>query len=319
MRVHFPEDTSKTYLLDSHTTAQEILNRIFERYDLEETNEYGLYVVLSTGHVALPILPSDKVMDILYLADMLMESLQTSQDGKLSYQIDFVRKLWLEQPLNTSESLLNLIYSQLRKDFIKGHLFSQVELEAGSLSLIAELVAMQVKIHLGGATDSKKTHHSFIPEVIYGKLQPAEWEKLLKKHAENHVNDGDIELKQKFVETLKTWDLFGASFFGIKASNDPRFSSGGLLVVDGVGIKVLERNSRQTIISYGYDEIVNFRYDDNEFVMRTGDLMQKRIIRCQTTQGFVIADLIHSYVQYHMSMRVGDNENNEMDVNRNVG
>lgn len=34
--------------------------------------------------------------------------------------------------------------------------------------------------------------------------------------------------------------------------------------------------------------------------MRTGDLMQKRIVRCQTNQGFVIADLIHSYVQYHL-------------------
>lgn len=40
--------------------------------------------------------------------------------------------------------------------------------------------------------------------------------------------------------------------------------------------------------------------------MRTGDLMQKRIVRCQTNQGFVIADLIHSYVQYHLSKAQGN-------------
>ena len=49
LRVMFPEDASKNFLFDSHTTSKEVLKKIFEKYDLLESNEYGLYVVLSTG------------------------------------------------------------------------------------------------------------------------------------------------------------------------------------------------------------------------------------------------------------------------------
>jgi len=49
-KIYFPEDTSKTFLFDSHTTAKEILKKVYEKYSLDDTNEYGLYVVMSNGH-----------------------------------------------------------------------------------------------------------------------------------------------------------------------------------------------------------------------------------------------------------------------------
>lgn len=329
LKVTFPEDTVKSFLFHSHTTAKEILKKIFDKYDLPESNEYGLYVVLSNGYVALPVLPNDKVTDIIYLSKMIVESELTAAPGALPltpsgeyFTIEFVRKLWLEQPLNLSQALQNLIYHQVLKDFLRSSLFSSNEIQPQSLAMIAELIAIAYRVFKGpdqvievSRNAEESILRPWIPDIVFSKQSQAEWDSQIAKFYAKSKALADVDARAKFLEVLKNWDLFGSSFFAIRASNDPRFAQGGLLCVDGVGIRVLDWATRNLVISYGYDEIVNFRYDDNEFVMRTGDLMQKRIVRCQTNQGFVIADLIHSYVQYHMNQQVAKSPS-QNEVNR---
>lgn len=48
---------------------------------------------------------------------------------------------------------------------------------------------------------------------------------------------------------------------------------------------------------FNYDNIMNFRYDDREFIIRGGGGGGKTLVRFETRQGFVIADLIHTYIQ----------------------
>jgi len=54
-------------------------------------------------------------------------------------------------------------------------------------------------------------------------------------------------------------------------------------------------------MSFQYDTVVNFRYDDVEFVLKTGDLMTKNMMRLATREGFMIADLIQAYIAAHVS------------------
>ena len=78
---------------------------------------FGEYYLLAV--VALPILASDKMMDIIYLAEMLVESAGGGSNAldessrKLTFQLEFCRKLWLQQPLDSSIPLVNLIYNQV--------------------------------------------------------------------------------------------------------------------------------------------------------------------------------------------------------------
>ncbi|KAJ3044171.1 Unconventional myosin-VIIb [Rhizophlyctis rosea] len=317
VKIHFPESeqSSQTFLLDSHTTAKEILKRIFDKYEVEESNEYGIYVVLGEDHVTIPVLTTDKMMDILYLAEMLVADANNASLDKQSpvaYRLQFCRKLWLQQPVDANAGVINLTYHQVRKDFLKGDLFSGAELQKEAKRMIIELIALQARIHpkdvmasshMGVFKESK--YRLLIPDLVASSVSAQIWDKDVGQEVDR-LEKRDIgaeEAKKCFLDVLKAWELFGTGCVCVKASNDPRFAKGCLLYVDGVGVKMLDTHTRETLASYVYDEIVNFRYDDNEFVVRVGDLLQKKIIRCQTDQGFVIADLIHCYVQYHMECR----------------
>lgn len=254
LKVMFPEETSKSILFDSHTTTREILKKIFEKYDLPESNEYGLYVTLINGFVALPVLPNDKIMDIIYLAKMVVESerqrgpLATTASGE-AFQIEFIRKLWLEQPLNASESLQNLIYHQIRKEFVKGTLLSAQELNAKYMDTLAHLIAITFRVSKGpDATfktgDKESYFKDFIPTIANPKLSAKDWDNKISSELKKMNGKSDVGLRAEFLDVVKGWDLFGSSFFDILASNDPRFSAGGLLCVDGVGVRLLDRKTK---------------------------------------------------------------------------
>ena len=59
---------------------------------------------------------------------------------------------------------------------------------------------------------------------------------------------------------------------------------------------------------------MNFRYDDREFIVRGGGGGSKALVRFETRQGFVIADLIHTYIQSLTDNKWGGG-NNGMDAN----
>jgi len=89
---------------------------------------------------------------------------------------------------------------------------------------------------------------AYMPLLVQAKLQaPADWDRRVKEHVAKYLKTSELECKTRFIDILKGWELFGSSFFIMRASNDPRFASGGLLCVDGVGIKVLDRTTRVSL------------------------------------------------------------------------
>jgi hypothetical protein len=69
---------------------------------------------------------------------------------------------------------------------------------------------------------------------------------------------------------------------------------------------------------FTYDNIMNFRYDDNEFVIRSSSGQAKTLVRFETRQGFVIADLVHTYIKALAAMKTRSNALNTAanEVNR---
>jgi hypothetical protein len=55
-----------------------------------------------------------------------------------------------------------------------------------------------------------------------------------------------------------------------------------------------------------YDQLVSYRPDDNEIVMQTGDLFQRKRVRFQTKQSYLINDALVLYEQRikHAAVRI---------------
>jgi myosin heavy subunit len=309
-KIYFPEQTCKTFEISTHTTSKEILQNIFRKYDIEETNEYGLYVILSDGFTLMPIFPNELMMDCFYTTDLLLEQFLRESEQQ-SYHIMFYRKLWYKEPVDVNDSLINLIFHEVKSDFNSGYLFSANDLSEGSFDLICKIIAgiVEVTLKSSNAAVPRKgdincelcAYQQFIPDIIFKLYEPDKWDETITKHLESLSQMPIIEIIRNTINNLKVMELFGCSFFNINASNDSRFSNGGLLCIDAGGIRVLDNETRKELANFDYNELINYKYDDYEFVMRIGNLMKKKIIRIQTNQGLIIVDLIDSYVKYHIA------------------
>jgi hypothetical protein len=114
--------------VNSFTTAKDILDKICERYEIIDPDQYGLYVcikeqglffrcdllkaMLTFATAIIPILGPDKLLDIRNLAEMMVENM-SSKAKDIGYHIEFRRTLWNRQQPNICESLLRLTYHQV--------------------------------------------------------------------------------------------------------------------------------------------------------------------------------------------------------------
>jgi len=115
--------------------------------------------------------------------------------------------------------------------------------------------------------------------------------------------NNELEFKRKALTILQQMPLYGNSFFLVKNSTDSRIANGGILCIGSKSLIVLDKVTRQTLLTTTFDSIVNFRYDDSEFVMKTGDLMTKAMIRFETIEGFAISDVIQGYINNYISTK----------------
>jgi hypothetical protein len=141
-------------------------------------------------------------------------------------------------------------------------------------------------------------YRSFIPSVFKDGFLQKEWDAAIAKNLQRVEKLKPNETVHMFLDQMKQWKAYGCQFFKCSSSNDSRFPSGCIIAIGFEGVKFIDKTSRKIIENLAYDNIMNFRYDEKEFVLRAGNnLGSKTLLRFETRQGFVIADLINSYIE----------------------
>lgn len=313
MRVHFPGDASRMLMIDSGTTAEEVMQKASAKIQIKNPERFGLFVVSTVGG-SLPILPTDYILDVLNVAERLaaaagMATMKKKDNtpGTPAFHIVCKKKLWIDAKKDLeSDMLAVMLYYQLKSNYLAGNLFSAKELQPDSQKVIGDIAALQIKAE-GGADQNQLANLDFfrtvIPLAVYATKDANAWRNQVMQSYLKLDGDNDLLYKKKFVEALDKFQLFGNTFFDIKSSTDSRLPNGGILAVGTKGLIILDRVTRATLLTCTFDTIVNFRFDDSEFVMKTGDLMTKAMLRLQTKEGFEIADLIQAYIQEQVNMQ----------------
>lgn len=69
------------------------------------------------------------------------------------------------------------------------------------------------------------------------------------------------------------------------------------------GIHVLDRVTKLPVLSCGFNALIDYRYDNSEFVMNTGDLMNKSRLVVTTKQGVQLCNIVDFTIEYLVKKR----------------
>ncbi|KNE71063.1 hypothetical protein AMAG_15318 [Allomyces macrogynus ATCC 38327] len=363
LKVELPDQVGKTFLIDSYTIAAEILVKLEERFEMDGArHEYGLAIdagVRPSTMPLIPVMPSDRLADIITLAERLREKLSAAAgsdapggagtaaiEGRVAPRIVYIRRQWTSAGSVTSRphrnvkegeaapgdssinsipslpknlppicapALLDWTFQQLVTRFLVGDIISAAELKPNVLSELVYLMAL-----LGVVTAVSDVQH-LIPPVVLANLDTSvmvfrsKIQIMMEDWVESHKPSVVVALgttggndpgaitkalvnlaKKEFNERMRaTFQYFGAFPFKIKSSSDARFANGAVLIVHESSIVILDDRTRKVIMTIEYDELVNeLEFGQDEFVIRTESMVQRRNVRFETVQGFMLADMI---------------------------
>lgn len=315
MRIYFPGDTSRMMMIDSVTIAADVMQKAGAKLEVKDEGEFGLFVISQTGS-SVPILGDDYMLDVLNVAERMsqmtaqatMKKNQTKSDAQgPTFYVVYKKKLWLNRKITDSDMVVTIQYHQTVEMYLSGQVLSALELQPNFLSTAAELAAAQLAANPAfdrSLLTRDDFFHQFVPDLIWSKQNPTWWRTIVSAaFSKIHPAKNESEARKHFLTLAQKLPLYGHHFFDIKSTSDRRLPNGGILCINYQGIKIMDPLTRIIAMSFSYDTVVNFRYDDVEFVIKTGDLMTKQMMRLATREGFVIADLIQAYIQAHVNSR----------------
>lgn len=155
IKVYFPDDSSRSFAVDSGTLAGELIRKIVKKLDSEMHYFQGcaLYLVADAYQICIP--------HKMHLFDAMSEAAMTPQTCK----VYFKKKIWLGTEGTSSDPLNNLLYYQ----FLPGYLHGMVSCNSPSteerLKQVTYLAALQYKAN--GDDQRKSSSHSYALCVFY--------------------------------------------------------------------------------------------------------------------------------------------------------
>ncbi|KAI3647637.1 hypothetical protein MP228_007858 [Amoeboaphelidium protococcarum] len=299
-KVWFSDGSAKTFVMDSHLMVRDIIRGLFDRFEITKNHHcYSLYVsMLPAEQLLIPVQIMDKMADVLNSGDLMCkQSIKEFQSVKLL----FVKKVWINQiDQNLAAATISLMFNQLVEQFLKGLMFTDKELGLQARDLHCQVISQLIQIKKL-SVDDPQVVKKLVPDVLLQKGEvPTDFMQAIKKNVlmSSMYNPLEVDRMKQFMQLLSKYPLYGNSVFRCHSSNDSRFSSGCFIAVGQNGVLVLDKNTMAVLEQVPFQMIMNFRHDENEFTVRSGlPGGNKMMLRFETRQGFVIADLINSYIQ----------------------
>merc|ERR1712001_645945 len=154
------------------------------------------------------------------------------------------------------------------------------------------------------------------PALSAKDIKPPQWVNIVQSSWDDGVSKLTTTLaKQKVLEALSVWPLFGSSFFAVRRVGEAKDNMGfeHIMALNKNGVSFLDQITHETLIHYPFTEVISTRKVQTEdgtlfLDMKCGNLMQQSITRIQTDQANEIARLIRQYITIDQRMKGGEKQ-----------
>ncbi|XP_072168442.1 unconventional myosin-XV-like [Diadema setosum] len=257
-----------------------------------DRQEFGLFVIIGNKHNETMLQQNDYIMDV---------STHMEQMG-VGFVLLFRRILWMRPLRLENEDLVSIVYSQVRQDYIAGHLviLEDGQLQDDLISSIIHLAALQIKANDQVQLPTQKDINLVLPYNVKDKQQPQKWLNALHATLSDLHDMTPAQARARFVGVLQRWRLFGCSFFAVRMRSAASPSEPRLLAINKEGFYVLKDHTHEILQHVSLGEIVSSRRLKSHdgvvyFDVKHGDLMMQKVSRFETNQGLEIGELISKY------------------------
>ncbi|CAF4054726.1 unnamed protein product, partial [Rotaria magnacalcarata] len=223
-------------------------NLLCERLNMSnplETDEYSIFIISASDHSARLLDPKE------YLIDIINECLRVNM---IDFHFMMKRILWFNIPFifntnNQSETFIHFMYHQLIPELLEGTMIilNNNHLSDELVQEISLMAALQYRASNKIDLPTMREIKSLLPATIL-KLKsvvPREWTIAIHDKLRSFVESMPIiEAKIQFLNLIKTWPLFGTTFFIVESIDDPTIRSPCFSGISRNGIVFLDLDTR---------------------------------------------------------------------------
>ncbi|CAF3546374.1 unnamed protein product [Rotaria sordida] len=288
-----PGGFSLTLLTTPSMVMDDCLNLLCERLNILNTlenDEYSIFIVIASEYSSRLLNPTE------YLFDIISEC---ARANIIDFHLIIKRMLWFNIPSvfntnNQSEMFIHFMYHQLIPELLEGTMIILNNNHLSDLLMqeISLMAALQYRAsNKTGLPTMREVKHLLPATVLKLKsVCPQEWTTSIHDKLCTFVESMSIiEAKIKFLNLIKTWPLFGTTFFTVESVDDPSIRSPCLIGIYKNGILFLDLDTRETLFTIPYDDVVSIRRHQTTIDIKYGSLHQPHILQCQVdrAQDFV--------------------------------
>ncbi|KAI6218245.1 hypothetical protein M3Y95_01169700 [Aphelenchoides besseyi] len=291
-KVFLPNGSEHAVEVKSGSKVVDLCVKLGQLLGFKSTEGFSLFIRLGNKVISMP--ESEYFFDQIA---QISKWIQSNFANKLpttmpSYQILFMRKLWIDVKTGEDPAMDVFHYHQEVPKILRGyHKIDKTE----AVQLAALILRAQTRDNKQPPWQHFQQHILFdlVPKNLVKSQSTNEWKKQIASQFKMIENESSNEAKLQLMKIISRWPTFGASFFEVKQTSDPTMPTQILLAISQRGLTIYNRETNEQIAHHSFDSIINFTSGNTYFhiTRRGGRLL------VETTLGYKLDDLLASYIR----------------------
>ncbi|XP_062337712.1 unconventional myosin-VIIb [Osmerus eperlanus] len=310
-KVHFPNDTTELFEVESTTRIRDLCRTIASRLKLSSSDGYGLF--MKTTNKVVGLIEQQYFFDSLRPTTEQPKKVKKSKEGTVAtapYLVIFMRKLWFNViPGRDLIADLNFHFPQELPKYLRGYHKCTKE---DMISLAGLLFRIKVDIDKSQFVMIPRMLKELVPADQLKSMSPEEWKKHIVSSYNKQAGITTDEAKLAFLRIISSWPTFGCVFFEVKQTSEPSYPSIVVIAISKQGVNFINPKTKELLVLYPFNRITNWSSGSTFFHMTVGNLVRGNTILCETSLGYKMDDLLTSYFNMYESQRKAVQPRNQL-------
>jgi hypothetical protein len=261
IRVHLLNGHYKTVPAECWTTIRDLNQMVAKKLKIQDASPFATFEVSSNDEERV-LDEDDRVLDLL---SYWQREFGTTKKGKAPPTFQFIFKMRLFFDISdTDTAAIDLAYIQAVHDVTD----SRYPCNEDDCLTLAALQAQETFGDFNGTSPFKDTGLvNFLPaKYLKGDAQGELEGKILKIY-QKLKGYSSTEAKLNYLDYVKSWKIYGSSYFFVEPQNSRDFPSDVVLAINAKGILVVDPETKDFLAEYPYSEVVTWGHSAQTFVL----------------------------------------------------